>query len=71
MSDQLKVGDRVRVTDRNRVQGYDPGDKGMVQAIGSMPAIGDQFHYVVAMDKDNDGTATSFTSEEIELDVDS
>jgi hypothetical protein len=69
VSDLLKLGDRVRVTDRNRVQGYQPGDKGLVQAMPNMPAIGDQFHYVVAMDKDDDGTGTVFTAEEIELDV--
>ena len=32
----------------------------------NMPAIGDQFHYVVAMDKVDDGTGTVFTAEEIE-----
>lgn len=67
MSDQLKVGDRVRVTQRNQVQGYQPGDTGMVQEMPDMPAIGDQFHYVVAMDKDGEGTRTVFTAEEIEL----
>jgi hypothetical protein len=50
VSDLLKLGDRVRVTDRNRVQGYQPDAKGLVQAMPNMPAIGDQFHDVVAMD---------------------
>lgn len=69
MSDQLKPGDRVRVTDRNRVQGYEAGDKGMVQAVASIPAIGDQLHYQVAMDRDGGMTRAVFTAEEIELDM--
>jgi hypothetical protein len=69
MSDQLKPGDRVRVTDRNRVQGYQAGDKGMVQTLANIPAIGDQLHYEVAMDRDGGVTRAVFTAEEIELDV--
>lgn len=69
MSDQLKRGDRVRVSDRNRVQGYQAGDKGMVQAVANIPAIGDQLHYEVAMDRDGGVTRAVFTAEEIELDV--
>jgi hypothetical protein len=69
MGDQLKPGDRVRVTDRNGVQGYEAGDKGMVRAVASIPAIGDQLHYQVAMDKDGGVTRSVFTAEEIELDV--
>lgn len=69
MSDQLKRGDRVRVTDRNRVQGYEAGDKGMVQAVANIPAIGDQLHYQVAMDRDGGVTRAVFTAEEIELDL--
>ncbi|HTU22687.1 MAG TPA: hypothetical protein VMG10_31900 [Gemmataceae bacterium] len=49
MSDQLKRGDRVRVTDRNRVQGYQAGEKGMVQTLANILAIGDQLHYEVAI----------------------
>jgi hypothetical protein len=63
------MGDRVRVTERNRVQGYESGDKGMVQALVSIPAIGDQLHYQVAMDKDGGVTRSVFTAEEIEWDV--
>ena len=69
MSDQLKRGDRVRVSDRNRVQGYQAGDTGMVQAVANIPAIGDQLHYEVAMDRDGGVTRAVFTAEEIELDV--
>ncbi|HTU89221.1 MAG TPA: hypothetical protein VMF69_03910 [Gemmataceae bacterium] len=69
MSDLLKPGDRVRVTDLNRVQGYAAGEKGMVQAVASIPAIGDQLHYQVAMDCDGGMTRAVFTAEEIELDM--
>jgi hypothetical protein len=69
MSDQLKPGDRVRVTDRNRVQGYQAGDKGMVQTLANIPAIGDQLHYEVAMDCDGGVTRAVFAADEIELDV--
>lgn len=69
MSDQLKPGDRVRVTERNRVQGYQAGEKGMVQAVASIPAIGDQLHYQVAIDRDDGVGRVVFTAEEIELDV--
>jgi hypothetical protein len=69
MSDQLKSGDRIRVTERNRVQGYEAGDKGMVQAVASIPAIGDQLHYQVAMDRDEGVGRVVFTAEEIELDM--
>jgi hypothetical protein len=69
MSDQLKPGDRVRVTDRNRVQGYEAGDKGMVQTVASIPAIGNQLHYQVAMDRDGGVSRSVFAAEEIELDV--
>ena len=69
MSDQLKPGDRVRVTERNQVQGYQAGEKGMVQAVASIPAIGDQLHYQVAMDRDGGVSRAVFTAEEIELDV--
>jgi hypothetical protein len=71
MSDQLKVGDRVRVTRRSQVQGYQPGDKGMIQGVPGMPVIGDQFQYLVAMDKDGGSTRTVFTADEIELDTES
>jgi hypothetical protein len=71
MSEQLKVGDRVRVSHHNHVQGYQPGDKGMVQGVPDMPVMGDHFHYLVAMDKDGGSSRTVFTAEEIELDTES
>ena len=51
MSCQLKAGDRVRVTVRNRMHGYQPGDKGEVlREITAGPS--GACYYVVAMDKD-------------------
>ncbi|HEY7153117.1 MAG TPA: hypothetical protein VH575_04060 [Gemmataceae bacterium] len=69
MSDQLKPGDRVRVTDHNQVQGYEVGDKGMVQTAASIPAIGDQLHFQVTMDRDGGVSRAVFTAKEIERDV--
>ena len=40
-----------------------------MQAIPNMPASGDQFHYVVALDREDDGTGIRCTAEEVELDV--
>jgi hypothetical protein len=69
MSDQLKPGDRVRVTECNRVQGYAAGEKCMVQAVASTPAIGHQLHYQVAMNRDGGVSRVVFNAEQIELDV--
>jgi hypothetical protein len=69
LSDQLKPGDHVRVTERNRVQVYEAGDQGMVQAVASIPAIGELLHYQVAMDRDGGIARSVFTAEEIELDL--
>jgi hypothetical protein len=69
MSDQLKPDDRMRVTDRNRVQGYEAGDKGMVQAVASIPAIGELRHYQVAMGRDGGVIGSVFSADEIELDI--
>jgi hypothetical protein len=69
MSYQLKPGDRVRVTVRNRMAGYQPGDKGTVLRVSESAAGGERY-YCVAMDKD-DATHTGavFTEGEIEPDV--
>jgi hypothetical protein len=71
MSDALKVGDRVRVTVRNRVQGYQPGDKGTVKQGVNPPGDDDSYLpcYVVQMDKDGPTKNIIFCSDEIELDV--
>jgi hypothetical protein len=69
MSDALKVGDRVRVTVRNRMAGYQPGDKGMVMREVADGPSGTRY-YVVAMDKDDpQKTGVVFSDDEIEPDV--
>jgi hypothetical protein len=69
MSDQLKFGDRVRVTQRSHVEGYQPGDKGIVLEGPASHTGDDQKSYVVAMDKDGPGrTSVIFGADEIEPD---
>lgn len=64
----LKVGDRVRLTKRNRLAGYQPGDKGTVIRVPKA-APGGQPYYIVAMDRDGPtGTGVLFTEDEIEPD---
>ncbi len=65
----MKPGDRVRVTDHNRVQGYAAGEKGMAQTVATIPAIGHQLHYQVTMDSDGGVNRAVFTADGIELDV--
>jgi hypothetical protein len=69
MSYQLKPGDRIRVTVRNRMHGYHPGDKGSVLREVTYGPSG-AFYYVVEMDKDapsNSGVV--FADDEIEPDT--
>ena len=68
MSRELKPGDRVRVTVRNRMYGYHPGDKGTVLREAVAGPSGARY-YVVAMDKDDTTkSGVVFTADEIELD---
>jgi hypothetical protein len=68
MSDQLKFGDRVRVTQRSHVEGYQAGDQGTVLEGPTSNTRDDQPSYVVAMDKDGPGrTSIIFRADEIEL----
>ena len=70
MSRSLSVGDRVRVTARNRVAGYVPGDRGTVLREPSTATVTGERLYSVAMDKDGpDATGILFTEEEIEPDI--
>jgi hypothetical protein len=65
----MKMGDRVRVTLRSRVKGYQPGDKGVVLEGPTVYADASDTSYVVAMDKDGPGsTSTIFGADEIEPD---
>src|SRR5262249_29143677 len=69
MSCQLKPGDRVRVTVRNRMHGYQPGDKGAVlREIADGPS--GACCYVVVMDKDAPSkSSVVFSDDEIEPDT--
>ena len=64
----LKRGDRVRVTGRNRMYGYQPGDKGTIVREAFRAPSGTRY-YLVAMDKDTPAHAgVVFNAEEIEAD---
>ena len=69
MDCELKPGDRVRVTSRCRIHGYQPGDKGTVlRDVVAGPS--GTCYFVVAMDKDQpDAAGIVFSDDEIELDV--
>lgn len=65
MSDELKVGDRVRLTADDRVQGYHLGDTGTVRR-GPCPLAWGEPYYVVAMDKEPARTGAVYTAGELE-----
>ena len=69
MSRGLNAGDRVRVTGRNRLAGYQPGDKGTVVRGPSTATITGERYYTVTMDRDGpDATGVVFAEDEIEPD---
>ena len=69
MSRELKPGDRVRVTVRNRMPGYQPGDKGTVMRETEV-GPSRQRYYTVAMDKDDPAKGgVVFRFDEIEPDT--
>jgi hypothetical protein len=71
MSRALQKGQRFRVTERNRVAGYQPGDKGSVLRASVMAATGARYD-TVAIDKDDLSTSGAvFTEGEIERDDES
>jgi hypothetical protein len=66
MSRGLNAGERVRVTLRNRIAGYQPGDKGTVVRVGKLVTTGSPF-YTVATDKgEPDSTGVIFAEDAIE-----
>jgi hypothetical protein len=68
MSRALKPGQRVRVTVRNRVARYHPGDTGIVLREVADGPSGTRY-YVVAMDKDDPTkSGVVFSDDEIEAD---
>jgi hypothetical protein len=65
----LKPGDRVRVTSRNRMHGYMPGDKGVVLREVITGPSGTSY-FVVAMDKGSPShSGVVFSDDEIEPDA--
>ena len=68
MSGALKPGDRVRVTTRRQVHGYQPGSRGIVRS-GPQTDKGGKTSYLVAMDRDGSEDATLFLADEIESDT--
>jgi hypothetical protein len=69
MSQDLKPGDRVRVTGRSRTKGYRAGDKGTVLEGPADQAGAGEKSYVVAMDRDGpSSTSVVLGADEIEPD---
>ena len=65
---RLRQGDVVRVTKANRMQRYQPGDKGMI-VMGPKGLGSARLYYLVVMDKDDPLHFVIFTVDEIEADV--
>lgn len=68
MSQELQIGDRVRVTTERPVHGYQSGCRGTVQS-GPTTGRGGKIHFVVGMDKDSENDGTIFLADEIEADA--
>jgi hypothetical protein len=69
MSRALQKGQRVRVSVRNHLAGYQPGDKGTVLREVTLSMRGER-SYTVAMDKDGPAKSGAvFRFDEIEPDV--
>jgi hypothetical protein len=68
MGDQLKIGDRVRVTAERPVRGYQMGSRGIVRSGPTTDQSG-KTYYRVGMDKDACDDPTLFLADEIEADV--
>jgi hypothetical protein len=65
MVQELKIGDRVRVTAQRQVHGYQAGCRGVVRS-GPTTDKGGKTYYGVSMDKDDADDATLFLADEIE-----
>jgi hypothetical protein len=68
MSQELKIGDRVRITTERPVHGYQPGSRGTAQS-GPTTDKGGKILFVVGMDKDDANDGTIFLADEIEADA--
>jgi len=64
MSHELRVGDRMRMSVRSRVEDYPPKAKGVVRGGPKDSARSGVVYYLVAMDKDDPGQTTIFNAEE-------
>jgi hypothetical protein len=68
MSQQLKPGDRIRISKLNRVTRYWSGQTGIVQKGPRTSPISGVIFYVVSMDKDSHAWTVVFKADEIEAD---
>ena len=68
MSQELQIGDRVRVTTERQVHGYQPGSRGVVRSGPTTDKRG-KTYYSVSMDKDDKNDTTHFLADEIEADA--
>jgi hypothetical protein len=68
MSGALKAGDRLRVTARVRVPGYQPGDKGTVMSGPHLLPSGARY-YIARMDQDHADKRVIFADDEVEADA--
>ena len=66
MSNELKSGDRVRVTTLRPVHGYPAGCQGIVRSGPETDKSG-KIYYMVIMEKDGANDVTLFFADEIEL----
>jgi hypothetical protein len=69
MSRRLAIGDKVRVTARNRVRHYQPGDKGRILSGPEVLFEGGMRYYLVSMDKEDPRGWIVFAEDEIEPDL--
>lgn len=69
MLDDLRIGDRVRVTEHYREANYPAGEKGRVLDGPRISSVNGALYYIVAMDKDDAGRKTVFLADEIEAEV--
>jgi hypothetical protein len=65
MSQELKIGDRVRITTERPIRGYQPGSSGTIRSGPTTDRSGKSY-YVVSMDKDASEDGTIFLADEIE-----
>ena len=69
MLDDLRIGDRVRVTKRYGEANYPAGEKGRVLDGPRISSVNGALYYIAAMDKDDVGRKAVFLADEIEAEV--